>query len=87
MALDTLSLRHFMLGVPRSFNKERIVNFILMNTKFFVFRQRLFHGGKLEILQWLREFKAKLLMERHICFGEGRPHLFRKWTKILEAIG
>lgn len=87
LALDALSLKHFMFGVPRSFNKEKIVNFILMNTNFFVFRQRLFHEGKLELLQWLREFKVKLLMERHISFSEGRPRLFRKWVKILEAIG
>lgn len=87
LALANLSPRHFMFGVPRSHYKEKMVNFILMNTKFFIFRQRLFHGGKLEILQWLREFKVKLLMERHINLSEGRPRLFGKWAAILEAIG
>lgn len=87
LALSTLSIKHFMFGVPPSFHKERVVNFILMHTKFFIFRQRLFHGGKLDTLQWLREFKGKLLMEKHILQNEGKSRLFRRWTAILEAIG
>lgn len=87
LALETLSQKQFMFGVPRSFNKERVVNFILMNTKYFIYRQRLFHGGKLKTLQWLREFKGKLLMEKHINLIEGKSRFFRKWNAILEALG
>lgn len=87
LALETLSPKEFLFGVPRTFKKERIVNFILINVKFFVFRQRLFHGGKLEILQWLREFRGKLQVERHINLAEGKPNLFRKWKAIFEALG
>lgn len=87
LALDTLSPKLYVFGVPRTFKKAAVVNFILMNTKFFTYRQRLFHGGKLELLHWLREFKMKLLMERHISRMEGKPQRFRKWTAILDAIG
>lgn len=87
LALDTLSPKQFVFGVPRVTPRATVINFILMNVKFFIFRQRLFHEGKLELLHWLREFKVKLLMERQIAFSERKIHRFGKWTKIFTAIG
>lgn len=86
LALDSISPKLFVLGVPQVFRKAAIVNFILMNVKFYVYRQRLFHEGKLELLQWLREFKLKLFMEKQICYNEGKAKRFGKWAAILDTI-
>lgn len=87
LMLERLSSKQFVFGVPRSTAKAATINFIIMNAKFFILRQRLFHRGKLELLHWLREFKTKLLMERQICLNEGKSHRFKKWIRIFNAIG
>lgn len=60
--LEALSPKQFVFGVRRDHPKSTTVNFILITTKSFIFRQGLFHEGKVELLHWLREFKLKLLM-------------------------
>lgn len=85
--LETLSLKQFVFGVPRDHPKSTTVNFILICTKFFIFRQGLFHEGKVEMLHWLREFKMKLLMEKQICLQECKAQRFRRWSAILNALG
>lgn len=87
LALESLSSKQFVIGAPRDVPKASAINFILMNIKFFIFRQRLFHNGNLDLLHWLREFKMKLLVERLICLSEGKMLRFRKWTSIFNAIG
>lgn len=87
LALDTLSPKQFLFGLPRSAGKAQTINFIVMTTKFFIFRQRLFHGGSLDITHWLREFKMKLLVERDVLYCEGKSNQFAKWRRILNALG
>lgn len=87
LALDTLSPKRYVFGVPRTFPKASVVNFILMNTKFFIYRQSLFHGGSLDLMHWLRELKLKLLVEKQISCSEGKAHRFGRWTKILQSLG
>lgn len=87
LALDTLSPKHFLFGIPKAAAKAQTINFILMTTKFFVFRQRLFHGGNLELTHWLREFKMKLLIERNILSCEGKLQRFSRWRRIMDALG
>lgn len=87
LALDSLSPKLFLFGVPKTFNKVPLVNFVLMNAKFYIYRQRLFHEGRLELPQWLSEFKVKLLMERQINSIEGKAHRFKRWLPVLNAIG
>lgn len=87
LALDTLSPKQFVFGVPRDCPKSTVINFILMNVKFFTFRQRLFHEGKLDLLHWLRDFRLKLRVERQIVSSDRKFHRFGKWTRIFNALG
>lgn len=87
LALEEMPAKQFLFGAPRGVAKAATINFILMNVKFFIFRQRLFHGGRLELLHWLREFKSKLMVEKQICNNEGKTNRFRKWVRIFNAIG
>lgn len=87
LSLGDLNQKQFFFGVPQTFPKAKVVNLILMTVKFFVYRQRLFHGGTLELVQWLREFKCKLLNEKYIHQSEGKLQRFRIWYRILNALG
>lgn len=51
LALQDLPPKQFVFGVTRDTAKETTINYILMNVKFFVFRQKLFHRGRMEFLQ------------------------------------
>ena len=44
-------------------NTNRIINFILLTVKCYIYRQRLFHGGRLDVMEWAMEFKKKLIVE------------------------
>ena len=52
-------------------------NYLLLNIKFYIYRQRLFHNKRLDLLEWMAELKAKLLRERYICEGEGNLRKFK----------
>lgn len=64
-----------------------IVNFVSLFTKSFIQRQKLFHNGDLSLMEWLAEFRKKLLTERYICALEGKNARFVKWRRILEYLG
>lgn len=87
LSLGDLDQKQFLFGVPRAFPKALMTNMILMATKFFIYRQRLFHGGRFELAHWLREFKGKLSSEKYILQCEGRLRHFHIWNKILKALG
>lgn len=87
LPLGVLTPKQYIFGLPRSIPKAVVANFIVISTKFFVYRQRLFHGGSLELLHWLREFKLNILSEKYIHQSEGKANRFRKWERILTALG
>lgn len=86
LSLGDLTQKQYLFGVPQTLPKARAINLILITTKFFIYRQRLFHKGSLELIHWLREFKIKLLCEKYIhkCVGKLR---FRIWNRTLNALG
>lgn len=61
------SIPHFLRECPTVQTFWRALCPLPSVTKFFVYRQRLYHGGALDLLHWLREFKQKLLTEKFIC--------------------
>ena len=62
-------------------------NYLLLNIKFYIYRQRLFHNNRLDLLEWMAELKAKLLRERYICEGEGKLRKFKDLQQLLEELG
>lgn len=82
-----LTEREFILGVPKTTPDSQKLNFIAIFTKFFVYRQKLFHNANLEITHFLKELRAKLRVERYNYAQERKLHKFRPWEGIYKALG
>lgn len=54
--------REFLFGVPKGARQARAINFTLLFTKHFIYRQKRFCQGTLELTHYLRELKGKLDM-------------------------
>lgn len=55
--LNHIQCRDFLFGVPVEDPQSRIINFILINTRFYIYQQRLYHNSALDITASLREFR------------------------------
>lgn len=84
--LDSLTPKEFMFGLPSPCHKNKIINFILMQVRFFIYRQKLFHNSDLSLTHWLCELRTKLDMEKWICRKLGSPSHFNIWLKIREEL-
>lgn len=87
ISLTRISLKEFLLGVPKDFPHASVVNYALLWVKFFIHRQKLFGGGVLNLDHWIGELRLKLLTERRICEEEGKPSKFKRWETLLDATG
>lgn len=87
VSLSQLSLTELLLGVHRSINAKRVVNWLLLQAKFFIQKNKLFHGGQLPLIAFLAETRAKLYTEQRACLLEGRPNKFRIWHSLFNALG
>lgn len=85
--LDRLAPRNILFGVPSDHPKGKIINTVLLLAKYFIHRQKLFHGGELCLLHWLKEFRARLLQEKWILTRLDKPEKFSPWGKYLAALG
>lgn len=74
-------------GLPKECHKSKVINFILIHVRFYIYRQKLYHEGKLDLTQWLTEFKVKLMMEQWISRRIGKPAAFQCWRAILNELG
>lgn len=83
LELGNISLKEILVGVPKEYPQSKKTNFLLLTSRYFIHRQRLFHGGNLCIIQWIRELRNRLLTERQVCFAEGRSHRFNMWHSTL----
>ena len=62
-----------MLGLTAKSQMDRKLNAIIIQTKFYIYRQRLFYTNGLDAFEWFYEFKMYLMKERQICKAELRP--------------
>lgn len=85
--LSQLTMKEILLGVPRSYCQARRTNFLLLISRYFIHRQRLFHNGDLCLIHWINELRKRLLTEQYICSAEGKPQKFNVWAPILEYMG
>lgn len=82
-----VSPRAFLFGVPDAVPLARIINFIILFAKFFIYRQKLFHQGSLDLTHFLRELRLHLQVEKYLTNSENKRHLFDKWRRIYTALG
>lgn len=90
ISLIQLSASEVILGLTRDIGtpkQRKMINWIVLNAKFFLHRQKLFHDGNISLIAFLNEARQKLVTERLACQTEGRPHKFQIWQKIYEALG
>lgn len=82
-----VSLRAFLFGIPGTTPNAKVINFILLFVKFFIYRQKLFHEGALDCIHFLREFRIRLHIEKYLTNIENKKHHFHKRQRIYEALG
>lgn len=85
--LDELSAKEYIFGLPKGTHQRDNINAILLATKFYIYRQKLFHEGDLNICQWLLEFKMKLQTEKWIRKRTGLKPLSRCLDQVLYMLG
>lgn len=85
--LHHLSTKEFIFGLPKNYHRSNIINPILAYVRSYIHRQKLFHGGKLDPIQWLREFREKLKAKQWICRKLRKRKHFNKWERILHELG
>lgn len=83
----TVSLRTFLFGIPTKAPQSKVINFLLLFSKFFIYRQKLFHKGSLELTHFLRDLRMRLRVEKYLTTLEGKRQKFHKWQKIYSALG
>lgn len=74
-----LPIQAFLFGVPETAHQARIINFVLLFSKFFIYRQKLFHQGHLDLIPFLHELRTRLQVEKYLTTLENKKHLFHKW--------
>lgn len=82
-----VSLRAFLFGIPDSTPHAKFINFTLLFIKFFIYHLKLFHQGSMNIIHFLRDFRARLQMEKYLTRIEQKQHKFIKWQRIYDALG
>lgn len=85
--LNQISAKEFIFGIPKENHRSAVINTVLAYVRYYIHRQRLFHEGRLDLLQWLREFREKLKIEQWICARSGKTKHFTKWKNILREMG
>lgn len=75
-----------LFGILKDALQAESTNFILILAKFFIFCQRLFHQGRMNLLHFLNELKMKIQVEKLIFIQENKPHKFRRWKRISQAL-
>ena len=66
MSIEELSDKDYLLGLVGGGESGRTVNYIFLWVKFYIYRQRLFHDGLLDVYQWILELRDKLAIEKYI---------------------
>lgn len=85
--LSRLTMKEILLGVPSTYRQAKRTNSLLLISRYFIHRQRLFHAGDLCITHWVNELRKRLLTEKAICTAEGKPGKFDSWTPLLDYLG
>ena len=64
----------------------KVLNYCVINAKFYMYKQKLFDNNKLGLYEFLMILKAKLNMEYGICKKNGTPEKFDIFNFIYEIL-
>lgn len=82
----SVSVRAVLFGIPDDAPDSRVVNFLLLFVKFYIYRQKLFHSGSFSMVQLLRELRTRLQVEQFLTTLENKRHRFRIWSRLYNAL-
>lgn len=82
-----LSSENVIFGIAMDSPSAKVSNSLFIYTKFFIYRQRLFHGSDLNLLHFLMELRSKIKVEKFLTDLEQKPNKFKGWKPILLALG
>lgn len=82
-----LNAKDTLFGIPKNSEHAPVINFLILFTKYYVYRQWLFHQNQLSVLQVLQDLPIRLPVEKYINTQENKPYKLRKWERILNALG
>ncbi len=63
-----------------------ILNYCILNGKFYIHKQKLFYENALDFYEYLWELKYKLQIERMICNGTNNDEQFSKFLFIYNSL-
>lgn len=81
-----VSLHIFLFGISEQTPQAKMINFILIFVKFYIYRQKLFHQGDLSLIHLLHELKIRLQVEKYITTIENKQHQFQRWNRVYAAL-
>lgn len=87
ISISQLSAAEKLLGITRPLQDKKVVNWIILQAKFFIHRNKLFHNNDLALIAFLAEMRAKLYTEQRACQRENKANKFRIWRKLFNALG
>lgn len=82
-----LLLKAYLFGIPTTMPQAKVINFLLLFIKFYIYRQKLFHQGSLDVIHLLRELRLRLQEEKYLTTLEGRASAFAKWQRLYNVLG
>lgn len=85
--LDQLTAKEVILGLHKGAHQGDVINDILLSIKFYIYRQKMFHEGEMDMLHWLSEFKTKVQTEKWIRKRIGSRPANTLYDRILKALG
>lgn len=83
-----LSEPEILLGVHGEYHKNLryIINVICLFTKFYIYRQRLYHQADCNFEVWCKEFKRRLDTEKYILEKNQKSDDFKRWETLYETM-
>lgn len=88
LPLSTLSVTERLFGTnePIRNTSQRVVNWLVLQAKFYVQKRKLFFRADLSLLAFLAEIRSYLATEKTVCYMENKPTKFRQWERIFSAL-
>lgn len=79
-------LRDHLFGVPSSHPQANLIKVLLLFAKFYIYRQRLFHLFSLSVVQFLRELRLHLQVEKYLMTLDGTQQKFPRWIWVYDTL-
>lgn len=86
IALDRLSMPEILLGVTRKVAGAKVMNWLIIQAKFYIQKRKLFHQANVALAGFLAEVRLKLFNEKQMCLMENKTQKFRVWKRMYKIL-